>query len=163
MHEYILRTALYNVEVMFLSLLGALLAALAGALMAVQGTLNSSLGKLVGVLKATFIVHVTGTVLALALLLLPFLRETQAKGLRDVPWYLYLGGAVGVGIIYLVAISISRLGVAVATTLIIVGQVGTALLIDETGMLGLERMPFTWLKGLGLVMLAAGAGLLLKK
>lgn len=148
---------------MCLSFLGAVLAAIAGALMAVQGSLNSSLGKLVGVMRATFLVHVIGAVVTLILLWLPFLREAQQKAWRDVPWYLYLGGVISVGIIYLVAVSISRLGVAVATTLIIVGQVGTALLIDECGAFGLQRVPFTWLKAAGLVLLAAGAGMLLKK
>ena len=146
-----------------LSLLSAILAAIAGALMAVQGSLNSSLGKLIGVMRATFFVHVIGALVAAILLVLPFLREPQQRALRDIPWYLYLGGVIGVGIIYLVVVSISRLGVAVATTLIILGQVGTALIIDEAGAFGLQRVPFTWLKGLGLVLLAAGAGLLLKK
>lgn len=148
---------------MHLSLLGAVLAAIAGALMAVQGSLNSGLGKLIGVMRATFFVHLIGALVTIVLLFLPFLRESQQRAFRDVPWHLYLGGVISVGIIYLVAVSISRLGVAVATTLIIVGQVGTALLIDEVGAFGLQRVPFTWLKAVGLVLLAAGAGMLLKK
>lgn len=131
--------------------------------MAIQGSLNASLGKSIGVLRATFFVHLIGAIVAVILLVLPFLREPQQRALREVPWYLYLGGVIGVGIIYLVAVSIPRLGVAVATTIIIVGQVGTALAIDEMGAFGLHRVPFTWLKGLGLVLLAAGAGILLKK
>lgn len=146
-----------------MSLLSAVLAAIAGALMAIQGSLNASLGKLIGVLRATLFVHLIGTIVVVILLVLPFLREPQQRTLRDVPWYLYLGGVIGVGIIYLVAVSIPRLGVAAATTLIIVGQVGTALAIDEMGAFGLQSAPFTWLKGLGLVLLAAGACMLLKK
>lgn len=146
-----------------MSLLSAVLAAIAGALMAIQGSLNASLGKLIGVLRATLFVHIIGTAVAALLLVLPFLREPQQRALKDVPWYLYLGGVIGVGIIYLVAVSIPRLGVAVATTIIIIGQVGTALAIDAMGGFGLQHVPFTWLKGLGLVLLAAGAGMLLKK
>lgn len=131
--------------------------------MAVQGSVNSGLGKQVGVLMATLIVHALGTAFALLLLCLPFLRENKSGSLGSVPWYLYVGGVLGVGIVYLVAVSIARLGVAVTTTLIIVGQVGTALLIDELGLFGIQRTPFTWLKGAGLLLLAAGAGLLLRK
>ncbi len=131
--------------------------------MAVQGSVNSGLGKQVGVLMATLIVHALGTAFALLLLCLPFLRERKSGSLGSVPWYLYVGGVLGVGIVYLVAVSIARLGVAVTTTLIIVGQVGTALLIDELGLFGIQRTPFTWLKGAGLLLLAAGAGLLLRK
>jgi transporter family-2 protein len=131
--------------------------------MAVQGSINSGLGKQVGVLLATLIVHAVGTGFALLQYCLPFLRGQRGGSPGNVPWYLYVGGVLGVGIVYLVAISIARLGVAVTTTLIIVGQVGTALLIDELGLFGLQRTPFTWLKGAGLLLLAAGAGLLLRK
>ena len=37
-------------------------AALSGALMAVQGTLNAGLGKVLGLLEAAFVVHVVGAV-----------------------------------------------------------------------------------------------------
>lgn len=131
--------------------------------MAVQGSINSGLGKLIGVLRATLVVHLTGTILALLLVLLPFLREKRGTSYTEIPWYLYMGGVLGVAIVYLVAVSIPKLGVAVATTLIIVGQVGTALAIDEMGLFGLQRVPFTWVKGAGLILLAIGAGLLLKK
>jgi transporter family-2 protein len=60
-----------------------------------------------------------------------------------------------------VVASIPRVGVALATTAIIVGQVATALLIDHFGWFGLEKMPFTWWKAAGLVLLAAGARLML--
>ncbi len=56
---------------------------------------------------------------------------------------------------------IPRLGVASATTAIIVGQVLTALCIDHLGCFGLDKVPFTWTKLLGLALLAAGAWLLL--
>lgn len=167
MHGSSRKTAPYSgtmfCEVRYLSLLGALMAAVSGALMAIQGSMNSGLGKLVGVLRATFVVHIVGTSVALLLVILPSLKEPQQRALKEVPWYLYLGGVLGVGIVYLVAVSISQLGVAIATTLIIVGQVGTALLIDELGFFGIHRTPFTWLKALGLLLLASGAGLLLKK
>ena len=64
-------------------------------------------------------------------------------------------------IIALVATSIPRLGVAVATTAIIVAQVSTALLIDHLGLFGLQAVPFTWLKLVGMVLLAGGALLML--
>jgi transporter family-2 protein len=146
-----------------LSLLGGVLAFIAGAIMAVQGSINSGLGKLIGVLRATFVVHLAGTLFALVLVVLPFLKEKRGAAYTDIPWYLYMGGVLGVAIVYLVAVSIPRLGVAVATTLIIVGQVGTALAIDQLGLFGLQRVPFSWFKGVGLLLLAAGAGLLLKK
>lgn len=46
-----------------------LFAALAGAAMALQGTMNSALSKTVGLLQATFFVHVLGALVALAAML----------------------------------------------------------------------------------------------
>ena len=80
----------------------------------------------------------------------------------EIPWYIYLGGFLGVPIVYGVAYSIPKVGVANATTAIIVGQVATAFLIDIVGLFGLQKMAFTWLKGVGLAMLAIGSHLMLK-
>ncbi|MBS3938198.1 MAG: DMT family transporter [Peptococcaceae bacterium] len=134
-----------------------------GVLMAVQGSMNAGLGKHVGVIRATLVVHLVGSLVALVLVFLPFLRTPMSRKWLEVSWVYYLGGILGVGIIYLVAVSIPKLGVAVATTLIIVGQVGTALIIDHLGLFGLLRVQFTWQKGIGVLLLAAGALLLLKK
>ena len=56
-----------------------------------------------------------------------------------------------------------RIGVAAATTAIIVGQVGTALAIDHFGCFGLEKIPFTWIKAVGVACLALGGWLMLAK
>jgi transporter family-2 protein len=140
-----------------------IIAATAGLLMAVQGSMNSALGKVTGVLEATFLVHAIGAVFALALLL--FGLRSASGGLdawHDAPWWAYLGGIVGVGLTYGVARAIPEVGVAVATTAIIIGQVSTAALIDHFGLFGLEQVGFDWVKGLGLAFLAAGGYCLLK-
>ncbi|HAA89079.1 MAG TPA: hypothetical protein DCE07_00615 [Peptococcaceae bacterium] len=137
------------------------IAFIAGSVMAVQGSLNSALSKIIGLLEATFIVHVVGTLITLVLLLGFRLGEGGLSQILKVPSYLYLGGLLGVFIVYAVVASIPRLGVAVATTVIIVGQVATALLIDHFGLFGLKEVPFTWWKVLGLILLAAGAGIML--
>ena len=67
------------------------------------------------------------------------------------------------GIVYGVITSIDRVGVAAATTAIIVGQVSMAALVDHFGWFGLEAVPFNIWKGVGIVLLAASAWLLLHK
>ncbi len=137
------------------------IAFIAGSVMAVQGSMNSALSKIIGLLEATFVVHVVGTLVTLILLFGFRLGEGSFGQMLRGPWYLYLGGLLGVLIVYAVVASIPRLGVAVATTVIIVGQVATALLIDHFGLFGLKEVPFTWWKVLGLILLAAGAGIML--
>lgn len=130
--------------------------------MAVQGTLNTALSKVTGLLGATFIVYVTGFVL-LAALLLVFPPDKGLSSLLGAPWYTYLGGFLGILIFYGVMRSIPKVGVAPATTAIILGQVLTAGLIDHFGLFGMGRSPFTWQKLAGTLLMAAGAWLLLKK
>ena len=144
-----------SVRMMFLVLAG-----LAGAAMALQGSINSVLGKVIGPKQATLVVHAVGAVSAGLLLLLPVGGGNLGR-LPQAPWYTYLGGLLGVLIVYAVVASIPRLGVATATTAIIVGQVGLAAIIDHCGFFGLQKVPFTWVKLGGLALRAAGARLLL--
>lgn len=136
-----------------------LLAAVAGATMAAQGTINSALGKAAGLAQATFLVHLVGLAAA-GIMLLPN-RSASWNEVLALPWYSVVGGILGVGIIYGVAAVIPRLGVAVATTAIIVGQVGLALVIDHFGWSGVEPVPVSLHRLGGLVLLALGARLML--
>ena len=142
------------------SLLYLLLAALAGLTMALQGSLNSVLGKKIGIFEAAFIVHLLAAIVIIIILALK-ISEGNISGWREAPWYLYLGGILAVVITYTVIISIPKLGVAVATTAIVAAQVSTACIIDHFGAFGLEKIPFTWLKLLGIIFLIIGVRLLL--
>lgn len=137
-------------------ILALIIAAVAGVAMAVQGSLNAALGKVIGMLETTMIVHAVGTAVALAALYLFRLGSGNLALFNEAPWYTYLGGAIGVIIIMGVVFSIPRAGMANATTAIIIGQVATAMLIDQLGLFGLEKIPISWWKGLGLAFLAAG-------
>lgn len=146
---------------MSLFLIPFIFALVAGITMAVQGSLNTALGKVIGLLEATFMVHVIGTLALVVFLFFLQLGKGDLGRIVQAPWYTYLGGLLGVLIVYAVVASIPKLGVAVATTAIIVGQVSTALFIDHFGLFGLKEVPFTWWKLLGLVLLATGSKLML--
>ncbi len=140
-------------------LLPLLLAAGSGALMAIQGTFNSALCKIIGLLEGTFSVHLIGTITAGILLL--FLGNGNFAKMGNVPWYAWLGGPIGVAIIFGVAVSIPKLGVGVATTAIIGAQLLTAYLIDHFGLFGMEQIPFNMLKLGGIVLIVVGSKILL--
>jgi transporter family-2 protein len=144
-------------------LIALIIAAAAGVAMAVQGSLNAVLGKAVGALEATLIVHAVGAAVAMAALYVFRLGSGNLALFREAPWYTYLGGAIGVIIIMGVVFSIPRAGVANATTAIIIGQVATAMLIDQLGLFGLQKLTLSWWNGLGLVFLAAGGYFMLCK
>lgn len=142
-------------------ILALIIALVAGVSMAIQGSINTRLGQVIGNWEAILVVHVVGLATILILLFAFGLGKGNLSLVTRGPWYSPLGGLIGVLIVWGVVSSIPQLGVAVATTSIIVGQTLTALIIDHFGLFGLSPAPFTWLKGLGLVLLAAGAGLLL--
>lgn len=148
---------------MEIPLLALIIAAIAGMAMAVQGSLNAALGKIIGTLETTFVVHLVGIAVIVFTIYVFRLGTGNLTLLKQAPWYTYLGGALGVLIIFGVAVSIPRAGVANATTAIIIGQLVTALVIDQCGLFGLEKVPFTMWKGLGLALLAAGSYLMLCK
>ncbi|NLA26514.1 MAG: DMT family transporter [Firmicutes bacterium] len=146
---------------MEIPLIALIVAVIAGVAMALQGSLNAALGKIIGTFEATLVVHVVGIAVILAALYIFRLGTGNFALAKDAPWYTYLGGALGVLIIFGVVVSIARAGAANATTAIITGQLITALVIDQCGLFGLERIPFTPWKGLGLTLLAVGAYLML--
>lgn len=144
-------------------LLPLFIAAVSGITMAMQGTLNSAQGKIIGLWETTFIVHLVGTVLMTILIFGFRLGHFKLSLWVSAPWYTYLGGVLSVVIIYLVAHSIPQVGVAPATTAIILGQVFAAALIDYLGLFGMEKIPFNWCRIAGPFLMAGGAWLMLKK
>ena len=144
------------------SYLFLIIAVIAGVAMAFQGALNSALAKIIGLWEATFLVHMSATLILILIVFLFKMGKGDFSLYYKAPWYLYLGGIIGILITYGVVISIPELGAANATTAIIVAQVLTALLIDQLGFCGLKEISFTWIKLLGLVFLSIGARLLLK-
>ena len=144
------------------SLLFLVLAAIAGLTMALQGSLNSVLGKKIGIFEASFIVHFTAAIILIIILILN-ISKGNIQAWKEAPWYLYLGGILGVIISYTVIVSIPELGVAVTTTAIVTTQVSTACVLDHLGAFGLDKIPFTWIKFIGIILLAIGVRLMLIK
>ncbi|MFZ5646209.1 MAG: DMT family transporter [Bacillota bacterium] len=144
-------------------LMALIIAALSGVTMAFQGTLNSALSKVIGLLEATFVVHLVGLVFVSLLLFVFKLGEGKLTLISQAPIYTYLGGILGVIITYGVIRSIPKVGVAPATTAIILGQVLTAGIIDHFGLFGMDRLCFNWYRVGGTLLMACGAWLLLRR
>jgi len=138
------------------------IAALAGAAMAIQGSLNSVLTKNAGIWPSMLWVHVTGTVVVAAILLVSK-SHLAALWVQPAPWPAYLGGLLNVLIIWGVIKSMPVIGVGNATTAIVLLQLISAVLIDNMGLLGLKKLGFCWWNLLGVILMAAGARLMLIK
>ena len=135
---------------------------LVGAAMALQGTVNSQLRAQWDVTAATLTSALVSFVLSLAIWGLagaPIPGRERIIGIS--PW-LFTGGVFGTFIVFVSAIAYTRLSVAMALGLILVGQFFTALFIDATGFLGMPKVAVTPERILGFLLVVAGAILLRK-
>lgn len=142
------------------NLLYLAIAALSGAAMALQGTVNTALSKVVGTWESTLVVHIIGALASLLAIIVLGIGFSFFGKLGQVPWYGFLGGILNVAIIFAVVSAMSQIGVGNATTAIITAQLITALVIDCTGAFGMKQYSFHYRDLLGVAMLADGAHIL---
>lgn len=134
-----------------------LLAAIAGALMALQAPTNAMLSKPAGSpVTAAFISFLVGSIL-LAVLVAIGPSRPSVSDFKGLPWYVWIGGFYGAFFVAVAAFAAPRLGVGSLLTAVVAGQLSAALILDHFGLLGLDKHPanFTRLAGLALVLVGA--------
>jgi transporter family-2 protein len=139
------------------------LAVAAGMAGAVQAAVMGELGERVGIFPALAFSGVVAFVLGLVLLLI---ARQSLRGLGNVvrePVWLWTGGALSILIILAITVASPRIGLTATIGTIIALNLGMAVLIDRFGWFGLDRIPITWTRAAGLVLLGAGAALSLQK
>jgi transporter family-2 protein len=116
------------------------LALFAGAALPVQAGLNARLATFVGgPLRASMISFAIGTIV-LALLALVVTRGLVSTArVGDVPWWGWLGGAVGAGYVASVVAAAPRLGALNLFAAVIFGQLFCSVLLDHYGVLYKEQ------------------------
>ena len=129
----------------------------------VQVGMNSTLRALLGSpIVAALISFVVGSV-ALALFAIvtgaPLPLRTQ---LSAVPAWAWLGGVLGAFYVASSVIVGPRLGAATLLALVVLGQLGTSLLVDHFGWLGFAQHPITAVRLLGAALLFAGVLLVVR-
>ena len=78
-----------------------ILAMLGGILTTLSMIVNSSLGKKIGVLQSTCINYIVGLICStLVLILLGSSVKVNAETFLKMPFYIFLGGAIGVSVVY---------------------------------------------------------------
>jgi transporter family-2 protein len=79
------------------------------------------------------------------------------------PAWLWLGGLMGAFVVLTITFAGPRLGTTATVDVFLVGQFAAAAVVDRYGLLGVDRIPVTWARVLGLALLAVGAAFTLKK
>ena len=102
-----------------------------GILTTLSMLVNSSLGKKIGVIQSTCINYIVGLICsAIVLVILGSSINISIDTFSKIPFYMFLGGAVGVSVVYLSNIIIPKIPVVYSTLLLFVGQVITGIIID---------------------------------
>ena len=138
----------------------AMIAGLAGAVqIAVQGRLSDRIGTI----EALACASVVGGLLSVVVLLAARRSlDGLGRGLEGPKWML-LGGVMSAVIILSITVAGPRIGVVATTAVLIAAQFALGALIDRFGWFGLDAVPLSWQRILGLVLLGVGAALTLRR
>lgn len=129
----------------------------AGIAIAVQPSINARLAQKVGVVESACISFAVGTLVLFALLLVN--GKGNLKGVAEVAWWEWTGGALGAFFVSLAIFVVPRIGTAAAMSAVIAAQLGTGVLLDHYGAFGLRQVPFDLKRFLGCLLLLGGVAL----
>ena len=139
----------YKQEKAVVDMVGWIVALISGALMSIQGVMNTEVTKQTSLWVSTGWVQLSALIVCIAAWLIR--DRSSVTALMDVSLkYMLLGGVIGAFITLTVIVSMNRLGPARAVQLIVVSQIAVAYLIELFGLFGVEKTEFQWSKVLGL-------------
>ena len=135
-----------------------------GIAMTFQTAINSQLREsLYSPLQAALFSFLVGTIVLAVLVFFQNADKPALTTLVQLPWFLWMGGCLGV---YAISISIytaPKLGFLTLSGLIVFGQVVTSMLLDHFGLLGTEKTAIHWQRLLGGVVIFIGVLLTLQR
>jgi transporter family-2 protein len=141
--------------------LAVVLTAAAGGLIAAQAPINAGLGRSTGSLPAALISFSIGT-LALAAIVVLSGKAGGVSSTFDVSWYYLLGGFLGALYVTNALIAVTAIGAGGVAAATVFGQLTTSVVIDRLGLFGLDQVPLSPERILGVVLLLIGTVLVVR-
>lgn len=137
---------------------GFFIALISGALMSVQGVFNTQVTKTTGMWVSNAWVQLSAFALCLVMWFIMGRDSIAAIGKVE-PKYVLLGGVIGAGITWTVIKSMSQLGPAKASLLIVIAQLIVAYVIELLGLFGVDKQPLEWRKVGGMALALIGVAI----
>lgn len=134
---------------------GIITALLSGLLMSVQGVMNTGVTKQTSLWVSAGFVQLTALIVCIIAWFFSG-RESIVALSKVSPKYMLLGGIIGAFITITVIKSMNVLGPAKSVLLIVIMQIVSAYLIELLGILGTEKVKFSWGKVIGAVIAIIG-------
>ena len=138
------------------------LTAVVGGMVALQGPINSQLGRTIGNFQAAFFSFATGTIILAVIAGLArggFGQIAEARHLA--PQYL-IGGVLGACYVSTVLVTVRTLGAGGIVAATVAGQLTMSVVIDQFGLLGLDKDPISLSNAVGVLLLAVGTLLVVR-
>ena len=140
-----------------------ILAILAGMAMPTQAAVNSKLAGYAGSpIMAAFISFAVGTAALFVYMVLTGVSLNSAASLKYAPLVVWMGGFLGAFFVSVMVTVVPRIGVALAFSLAIGGQMLVTLLIDHFGWLGVQERPMNFYRVIGAALITVGVILIRK-
>jgi len=130
--------------------------------MTFQGAINAALKEKIGVAPMSTTVHLIGLVVSLVAVM-AFTGFPKLEQFKEVPAYSYLGGVLNVAIIGGVAYAVAKTGATIGISAILFGQLTTAVILDHFGIFTLEKIPFSWIRIVGVILMLVGMRMAINK
>jgi transporter family-2 protein len=138
------------------------LTAFVGGLIALQAPINSTLGKRIGTLPAASVSFAIGTVVLVVLALIFGGGFGKLGEARHLSWVYLTGGVLGAAYVTSVLVTVRTLGAGGVVAATIAGQLTAAVIVDQLGVLGVEKQVITAPRVAGVLLLAAGTFLVVR-
>jgi transporter family-2 protein len=139
------------------NLVYALLAAAAGACIALQASANGAFRRNLGDPWYPTFFSICGTFLTAITVMLLFRPAAPAsETLRSTQWWNWVGGPLGAAIVLAGAALTPRLGAGAFIALVVGGQLVCSVVLDHFALMGLPEQPITPGRVAGVVLVVVG-------
>jgi transporter family-2 protein len=132
-----------------------IISVVSGAIVVISRILNTRLSEKVGLLESSFFNYLTG--LLSSLILFEIIHDKfNSSQLSSIPFWAYLGGALGIIIVILSSVVTPKMSSFYITLIIFIGQLFSGIIID---CFTLDTIPYAKIIGGLLVVLGLGFNL----
>lgn len=126
-------------------------------------SMNMAVMQRTGMMEASTLLHAVGTAVGFLWLLGGLRGEQGLSQAGQIPWWGWLGGAVGMTCMAAMNRTIPVLGVSAALATLVATQFVASLAFEHYGWLGTEVRAVTATRLLGAALMAAGAWLITRR
>lgn len=131
-----------------------IIAIVSGLCMAIQSPVNATLSRYAGNLQATCISFGGGALCLGALMVL--IGEGDLSAVTEASWWQLFGGAYGIYIVLVITYAMPRLGAALTSMILTLGQIITGTVLDTFGLLNLPKVELEPARVLGCLIVLVG-------